>query len=115
MLRCPVCLLRLKLACKARPSIQESSGKGRSDSCELDKDQARWFCGLCLVMVELRVTMADVTLQPAASQMGVQNPGPRLWGLSLTPVQSRLYQCDHTVCSGFLLLSLLVARACRSQ
>lgn len=33
-------------------------------------------------MVELRVTMADLTLQPAASQTGIQNPGPRLWGLS---------------------------------
>ena len=62
--------------------IQEASGKGRSDSRELDRDRASWFCGLCLVMVELRVTMADVTLQPAASQTGIQNPGPRLWGVS---------------------------------
>lgn len=45
-------------------SIREGSGKGRSDSRELDRDHVRWFHCLRLVLVELMVTMAGVILQP---------------------------------------------------
>lgn len=75
--------------------------------------------------------MADVTLQPAASQTGIQNPGPSLWGLSAsTGALGKLLTalCPRHLCragsinviilfalGSLFSLSLLVARACRSQ
>ena len=132
MLRCPVSLLRLKLACKARPSLhprgmwqrqvrQPWAGQGSGEAVlwsVLGDGGAEGDYGWC---------------HPAASS--ITNGHPKSWAeavgtvcflrspsklltalcLSLTPVRSRLYQRDHTVCSGFSLLSLLVARAWRSQ
>lgn len=83
---------RLKLAWKVDPCfIREGTAKASQASGRLNRDWVRWSCRLCLVSVELRVTMA-VSFPACFSTSGPLEPGPRLQGELILQLVTALWK-----------------------